>query len=231
MVKIKHIIFLAVFTTSFAIQVASGQALIALLFGKKITSTRLHVGIIVGASGSYLENASGEQPRYGFAIGAYTTYDLNTNWQLAMDIIMKSPKGANAIYYENSFKAPDAPELVGEEFTRKIVYMSFSPMIRYRFTPSFGIAVGPYGAIRTVAKDIYEKGTDNGKLSYTYNAKDDIHRIDGGATFDIQYTLMKGKGIRLNAQYNLGLGNIYKGDMRGKNRQFLVAVGIPIGAR
>ncbi|MBV7529731.1 outer membrane beta-barrel protein [Chitinophaga sp. sic0106] len=228
--KIKTTVLLTIVSFFMTVPAVSGQALIALLFGKKITSTRLHVGIIVGASGSYLENASGQQPRYGFAIGAYTTYDLKGKWQLAMDIIMKSPKGANAIYYDNSFKAPDAPELVGEEFTRKIVYMSFSPMIRYRFTPSFGIAVGPYGAIRTVAKDIYEKGTDNGKLSYTYNAKDDIHRIDGGATFDVQYTLMKGKGIRLNAQYNLGLANIYKGDMQGKNRQFLVAVGIPIGA-
>lgn len=41
---------------------------------------------------------------------------------------------------------------------------------------------------------------------------------------------MKGKGLRLNAQFNLGFINIYKNtDMSAYNRQVLVAVGIPIG--
>ncbi|MFB6454038.1 outer membrane beta-barrel protein [Chitinophaga sp. Hz27] len=212
-------------------QEGKAQALIALVFGKKITTTRLHVGIMVGLAGSYLEDATGQQPRYGFAIGAYTTFDLKNNWQLAMDIIMRSPKGARQLRYENSFQPPDDNQLVGQDFNRLITYMSFAPMIRYRITPSFGVAVGPYGAIRTNAKDVYVKDTDNGELSYIFKTKHDIHRIDGGATFDIQYVLMKGKGLRFNAQYNLGLGNIYKNDLQGKNRQFLVAVGIPIGAR
>lgn len=73
-------------------QVVHGQALIALLFGKKITNDRLKLGIVLGASSSWIDHASGQQPRYGFAIGAYTTYDINTHWQFAMDIIMKSPK-------------------------------------------------------------------------------------------------------------------------------------------
>ncbi|NIG54935.1 outer membrane beta-barrel protein [Chitinophaga sp. Cy-1792] len=220
-----------IFLLTLGYQSLQAQALIALVFGKKITTTRLHVGIMVGLAGSYLEDATGQQPRYGLAIGAYTTYDLKKNWQLAMDIIMRSPKGARQLRYENAFQPPDDDQLVGQDFNRLITYMSFSPMIRYQFTPSFGLAVGPYGAIRTKAKDEFQKGTENGELTYTHNTKDNIHRIDGGATFDLQYVLMKGKGLRFNVQYNLGLGNIYKDDLQGKNRQFLVAVGIPIGAR
>ncbi|CAL1518673.1 hypothetical protein MMC2321_02417 [Chitinophaga sp. MM2321] len=211
---------------------ASGQALIALVFGKKITNSKLHLGIYLGASSSWIDGASGQMPRYGFAIGAYTIYDLNTHWQLAMDIVMRSPKGAKQLRYENSFVVPDDAALIGEDFNRLLTYMSFTPLIRYKLTPSWGIAAGPYVAARTKAKDIYGKDTENGTLYYYYNSKKDIHLADAGASFDIQYILMKGKGMHINAQFNLGLTNFYKDkNTHAYHRQILLGVGIPIGNR
>jgi hypothetical protein len=211
-------------------QAAQGQALIALLFGKKITNDRLKLGIVLGASSSWISDASGQHPRYGFAIGAYTTYDMNAKWQFAMDIIMKSPKGARDIRYENTFITPDDPQLVGTEIDRLVTYLTVAPLMRYKFTPSFGVAVGPHLGARVRASDTYEKSMDQGTLSYKYNSKEHIHLADFGATFDVQYTLMKGHGLHLNAQFNLGLVNFYKDtDGNGYNRQVLVTVGIPIG--
>lgn len=221
---------LVVFLLLIGCQSLKGQALIALLFGKKITNDKLKVGIILGASSSWLENATGQRPRIGFAIGAYTSYDFNDKWQGVLDIIMKSPKGAKDIRYENTFITPDDPQLVGTEIDRNITYLTVAPLIRYKFSPSFGIAAGPHLGARVTARDTYQKGMDQGELSYRYNSKDYTHLADAGATFDIQYVLMKGKGLRLNAQFNLGLVNIYKNtNMHAYNRQVLLTVGIPIG--
>lgn len=220
---------LIVFLLLMGCSALKGQALIALLFGKKITNDRLRLGIILGGSSSWM-NAPGERPRIGFAIGAYTSYDFNDKWQGVMDIIMKSPKGARDIRYENTFITPDDPQLVGTEINRNATYITVAPLIRYKFTPSFGVAIGPHLGARTRTQDIYEKDMDQGTLSYKYNSKDHFHLADVGGTFDIQYVLMKGKGLRLNAQFNLGFINIYKNtDMSAYNRQVLVAVGIPIG--
>lgn len=210
----------------------SGQALIALVFGKKITTQRLHMGIYLGASGSWLQHATGQQPRIALAVGAYTAYDLDKHWQLELDIIMRSPRGANQLRYENAFAAPEDTLMRGVAFDRKLTYITFSPLLRWRLSPSFGIAAGPQLAVRTVAKDIFKREMERGTLSYNYDSRDDIHRFDAGAVFDLQYVLMKGKGIRLNLQFGLGISNPYKPEGReGRSRQLLLGAGIPIGSK
>jgi hypothetical protein len=211
---------------------AQGQALIALLFGKKVTNNRLHLGIYLGGSSSWLTNAAGQMPRFGFAIGAYTTYDLTTKWQLAADIIMKSPKGAKNLRYSNSFVIPDDQNFIGQELDRRYTYLSFAPLVRYNLTSSFSLAAGLYLAGRIKAKDIYHVEMENGKSAYTYNARSETHLADVGGVIDLQYVLMKGKGVRLNAQTNIGFINSYKNtDTRSVNRQVLIGIGIPIGKR
>ncbi len=118
---------------------SAAQALIALVFGKKLTTDRLHIGIYLGASGSWLQNATGQHPRVALAVGAYTAFDLNKDWQLELDIIMRSPRGADRLRYENAFVAPEDSMLVGSELDRKLTYITFAPLIRWRISPSFGI--------------------------------------------------------------------------------------------
>lgn len=209
---------------------ANAQALIALVFGKKLITDRLHIGIYLGASGSWLQNATGQQPRTALAIGAYTAFDLSKRWQLELDIIMRSPRGADALRYENAFQPPEDSSLVGAEINRKLTYITFSPLIRWRISPSFGIGAGPQVAVRTVARDIFERDMEHGSLQYNYNSRHDVHRLDAGAVVDLQYVLLKGKGIRLNLQMGWGLTNIYKREGEpGRSRQLLLGAGIPIG--
>lgn len=230
MVKCIVISLCLAFGGMLAPKAAAGQALIALVFGKKLTSDKLHIGIYLGSSESWLQHATGQHPRAALAIGAYTAFDLAEHWQLELDIIMRSPRGANRLRYENYFQPPEDSMLAGSEFDRKLTYITFSPLMRWRISPSFGIAAGPQIAVRTVARDIFHSERENGTLSYTYDARDDVHRLDAGAAFDVQYILMKGKGIRLNLQFGLGLTNLYKREgYSGRSRQILLGAGIPIG--
>ena len=208
------------------------QALIAVLFGGKIKNQHIKLGVLVGATGSWITETESQQPRIGVALGAYTAYVLNEKWEVCMYIVAKSPKGGKSINYENSFIVPEDTALVNTSFNRWITYINAAPVIRYKLTPSFALALGPQVAARARSTDIYEHSTDQGKLSYHYNSKDYIHRLDAGAVFDAQYTMMKGKGMRLNLQYYWGLTNLYKDNpagLRGSNQQFILSVGIPIG--
>ncbi len=81
-----------------------------------------------------------------------------------------------------------------------------------------------------MARDIFNRDMEHGSLSYTYGAKSDIHRLDGGGVLDLQYILLKGKGIRLNLQMAWGFSNLYKPEGEtGRSRQILLGAGIPIG--
>lgn len=213
-------------------QTVRSQALIAILFGGKVKNEHLSFGVVVGATDSWISGADAQKVRISLGIGAYTAYNINAKWEACMYIVAKSPKGSRDLAYDNSFVVPEDTALEGTNFKRFVTYASAAPLIRYRISPSFAVAAGPQGSLRLKATDIYEHDSDQGTLSYKYDSKHYIHRIDGGAAFDVQYTLMKGKGMRINLQYYWGMGNIYKENpagVRGKNQQLLLSVGIPIG--
>ncbi|MGX5820356.1 outer membrane beta-barrel protein [Chitinophaga lutea] len=212
---------------------ASAQALIALLFGGKMKNDKIKLGIYLGASSTWITEAEGQRVRPGLAIGAYTAYIMNPKWELCMYLIMKSPGGARSLRYDQSFAAPGDSTLVGADFSRFMTYIHVSPVIRYKFSPSWSVALGPQLAGRLRAKDTYSEDIGEGTSSFTYNTRDYISLIDVGMTTDLQYTLMKGNGIRLDIQYNMGFINIYndKSPFRGMNRQLMFGVGIPIGRK
>ncbi|RPD40688.1 hypothetical protein EG028_11665 [Chitinophaga barathri] len=214
-------------------QAASAQALIALVFGGKIKNDNIKLGIYLGGSGSWITDGDGQQPRIGLAFGAYTVFKLKPKLDLCMYIIMKSPKGAKQLNYTERLVQPADSGLVGADLNRNFTYINISPILRYNITPSFALGFGPQLAGRMHAKDNFTRDVNDGTLMYMHNVKDYIKLVDAGLTFDMQYTLMKGEGLRLNLQYNMGLFNIYNGEsgLNGQNRQILVGVGIPIGRK
>lgn len=224
-------IMLCCFILLGCVQQASAQALIALVFGGKMKNDKIKLGIYLGASGSWITEAEGKQVQPGLVLGAYTAYILHPKWELCLYLIMKSPKGARQIRYNQLLSAPGDSTLTGADINRSFTYMNASPLIRYKLSESWGIAAGPQLAARVRAKDTYTKDVGEGTSSFTFNAKKYIKLVDVGLAFDLQYTLMKGKGIRLDLQYNMGLMNIYndRSALSGKNVQLVFGVGIPIG--
>lgn len=214
-------------------QAASAQALIALMFGGKIKNDNIKLGVYLGGSGSWITHADGQQPRLGLAIGAYTSFRLKPKLDLCMYIIMKSPKGARQLNYTERLVQPGDSALVGADLNRTLTYISISPLLRYNITPSFALGFGPQIAGKFHARDNFTRSVSDGDLSYARNVRDYIKLVDAALSFDAQYTLMKGEGLRLNLQYNHGIFNIYNGKsgLNGQNRQILVGVGIPIGRK
>ncbi len=215
------------------VHTVNAQALIALMFGGKIRNDNIKLGIYLGASGSWITHGDGQQPKIGLAVGAYTSFRLKPKLDLCMYIIMKSPKGARQLNYSERLVQPGDSALVGADLNRSLTYITISPLLRYNITPSFALALGPQLAGKFHARDNFSRSVSGGELSYGYNVRDYIKLVDAGLSFDLQYTLMKGEGLRLNLQYNMGLFNIYNGKsaLNGQNRQLLAGVGIPIGRK
>ncbi|MFL9837016.1 outer membrane beta-barrel protein [Flavobacterium sp. ST-75] len=209
---------------------ASGQAVIALFFGDKISNDKVSVGLYFAGQSSYITNTNNSKNANGLAIGAYTDIKLKGNWMISNFMSFKSPKGLKEIplNYEiipNGIYSPNAT------IHRKLVYFEIVPLLRYKFTPSFSVALGPQFGVRIGAKDFYIDERDDGSTeTVEYKTKDYLHRFDAGFAADIQYVLKEGNGIHLNLRFCSGLTNIYKSNVpfTGVNQYFHFGVGIPI---
>ncbi|HEY4323456.1 MAG TPA: hypothetical protein VGN20_05705 [Mucilaginibacter sp.] len=208
----------------------SGQAILALLFGKNIKNDNLTLGIHVALQPANLTNTPGADFHTGISFGAYTNVKLSDNWTLSNYFIFKSPRGATSIPQAYQIQ-PDVPIAADAKLTRKLTYMEISPLMRYSLTTGLSVAAGPQFAIRTVAKEIYELTLpDGGEETLIYHLRDKYALIDVDVAADVQYAFLKGQGIRLNLRFSQGLVNIYKDEipLNAKNYYFQFGVGIPI---
>ena len=216
----------------FAVQ---SQALIALLFGDKLKSDKIKMGLFIGEQSSYILGAHtvGFRPNLSFTIGAYIDVKLEKNekWILQNYIVFKAPKGAAGLDIEKE-KLSFNPLLDDNMnmIKRNITYFQFTPVMRYCFTPSWSIGLGPYVGLRMLARDTYSNRTDNGVLNYRLRVTKVFSLFDFGTALDFQGRLMKGKGLQINLRYEQGLINIYKKkfDKKGFNMAFHLGVGIPM---
>lgn len=215
-------------------EVVRGQALIALLFGKKIVSPRLSMGLELGLQESTISNIPSWRPRSSFAIGAYTDIQmgkLGGPWSASIYMLFKSSKGVNHISLDRAVTEVPAGATDELHVNRRFTYFEILPFARYEIRKALYVGFGPDLAIRTIAKEEYEGREDRNTLLYTVNAKDYFNPFDLGVAFSVQYRLRQGKGIKLSMHYAQGLINIYRNtDQRGVNCELHLGVGIPIGA-
>ncbi|WP_259067743.1 PorT family protein [Mucilaginibacter sp. X4EP1] len=209
---------------------AHSQAVLALLFGNKVSNPNLSLGIHVGLEMSNLTNTPGANVLPGLALGAYTNIKFSSKWSLSNYFIFKSPRGAASVPLAYQIQ-PNVPDAEAANLRRKLTYLEISPLPRYNFTPELSLAAGPQFAIKVVSKDIYKSTlTDGGQETLVYNLKDNYNWLDVDAAADLQYAFYKGNGVRLNLRFSQGLTNIYndKVPFNAKNQYFQIGVGIPI---
>lgn len=217
------------------------QALIALVFGKKLTNDRTELGLVLGAQGSFIYGGDSGIPKIGFAIGAYTDIKLghDDRWSLYNFMVFKSPKGATRMPENQTLATDIDPSLDGVTIKRSITYFEIVPLLNRKLSPSWSFGVGPMLAFRFMAKDTYdlvrrdEDGKRIGDLNYTYRVSDDIRPADVGLVVNGEYRFMKGKGMRLSLRYAQGFINPYRPStgLNGLNADIRLGMGIPIGVR
>ncbi len=120
----------------------------------------------------------------------------------------------------------------GGTVSTKLRYFNVPVMMKYQFMNHIytkaGIQLGLMNKAFDEFSNSYESEED---LKYERKTKDLYHPLDGGLAFGVGYRLIGGNGMKLGAQYYLGLIDIVVDDTSPAqmNRAFYFNVGIPIG--
>ncbi len=221
--------------TGMAPVTANSQALIALVFGKKLETDRLKLGLFIGEQGSMITgaNTTAFRPNLSFAVGAYTDIKIGKTdkWLLQNYLVFKSPKGASGLDVDSEALTTDPQILANMDMIeRDITYFQITPVMRYCFNRTWSLGAGPYMGFKMAGNDIYSAEEDDGNLSYKMKMKEKFTTVDFGFAFDVQCRLMKGNGLQLNLRYEQGVVNIYRSDtgLKGRSMAFHIGLGIPI---
>ena len=221
------ILFLGICT----VQSLKSQALLALFFGDKITSDKISVGLYLAAQSSSISNIDDAKDGIGLSIGAYTDFKLSPKWSITNYLSFKSPLGMREVPLQyqvvNNAMYPE-----GSTIKRSLLFFELNPLMRYHFTPSFSMGVGPDFGIKLKAKDYYIYDQPDGSTNTVeYKVKDYFTMCNFGFSGDLQYAFQQGKGLRFNVKYNQGITNIYKSGtgQDGHSSYIHFGVGIPIG--
>lgn len=215
---------------------ANSQALIALVFGKKLETDRIKLGLFLGEQGSMITgaNTTSFRPNLSFAVGAYTDIRIgkaDSKWMLQNYLVFKAPKGGSGLDIDSEALTDDPQVLANTDMIeRNITYFQITPVMRYCFTPVWSVGVGPYVGFKLAGNDIYSAKEADGDLSYKMKMTKKFTTVDFGFAFDVQCRLMKGNGLQLNLRWEQGTVDIYrKGTgLTGRNMAFHLGLGIPI---
>ncbi len=215
------------------------QALIALVFGKKISTDRVQVGLFLAEQNTWITNSGVGVPNVGLAIGAYTNLELGkfgaNGWRFENYMVFKTPGGGHGLDMDQAF-ADASITTDYTKFNRKITYFEITPIMRYDITNSWAVGMGPVLEARIIAKDIYSKKDDTGSYEYTQKINSYINPIAFGICADLEYRLMGGDahGLKFNLRYTQGLTHVYKSSANitnGQNIMVHIGVAIPIVAK
>ncbi len=215
---------------------AQAQALIALVFGKKISNDKLEMGLFVGPQGGILTGTSTLRPAIGLAIGAYTDVklDKNNHWSFINYFVFKSPMGGVQLPFDQSVYPDLNPDISTNniDIERRLTYIDISPTLRYHFNVSWSLGLGAMIGFRLKATDTYHDPIKGGDLMYKYTVTDYTNLFNAGIAIDAEYIFMHGKGLRLSARIEQGFINIYKEStgLHSFTNMFNIGVGIPIRA-
>ncbi len=208
------------------------QVLIALVFGDKLNNGKIEVGIQLAAQGFQFTGID-DKADVGFSFGAYLDVKLSNRLTIANYFMFKSPKGGRNIPEEYWFDR--SVEISGNDISMKrhLSYLELTPMLRYNLSSAWSVSAGPQLALNTKATDIYQEKTDDGTLTYRRHIRDHITLMDAGLAIDVQWRLMKGKGMRINVRFAQGFINTSKDgeQIKIQNQTFQIGAGIPIGGK
>jgi hypothetical protein len=219
---------------------AASQALLAILFGDKLSTETFQMGMNIDLGWSGVSSIDGSSLKRAFSFGAYGEFKLSDHWRLQPELTIKTPGGAQGLAYGD----PAVPfELIGDSLvddavlngsvTRSAGYVSLPVLLKYVAGP-IGIGAGGQVGYMTRANDRLESDVLQGQLQLEQDVTDALNRWDGGLVFSLEYALkpsLQMRSMRINAKYYLGLADTVK-DNPGdavKNSILFVGLDIPVG--
>jgi hypothetical protein len=210
---------------------ASGQVLIALLFGDKLNTGKIEFGLDGGLNLASMGGVDQSGYLKAFNLGFYFDIKLaNPSWMIHTGVLVVSTMGADGVpVYSLDDPELDA-EFDGGSVTRKLSYFNVPIMIKYRSAHRFHAEGGIQLGLMYGAEDVFMN--TGGDLTYTTKIKDQYHPLDAGAVVGVGYRLLGANGITLSMRYYFGFIDVLIDDAvpAQYNRSIYFTAGIPIGA-
>jgi hypothetical protein len=230
--KTKRALFAVLFLLT--CRMASGQVLIALLFGNALNSGKVEFGLDGGVNWVTMSGVDRAGTLTTWNLGFYFDIKLkNPAWMVHTGVIVKSWMGADHLPVYSLNDSELDGEFSGGSVTRKLYYFNVPVMIKHKFGKQFFAEGGLQLGLLHKAVDVFNNQVpDGGKLSYKLDIEDQYHRLDAGVVVGIGWRLLGGNGMNIGVRYYQGLADIAKDDSapRQYNRSIYLTVGIPIGA-
>ncbi len=197
-----------------------------------LNSDKFELGINLAGNLQTVTGWEGASNRFAIGFGIYGTIKLSDKFSLQPELLFKDPRGAAGLPPETFGNANLDPLLANSTATVKLAYVSIPVIIKYTVTPKLSLGFGPQIGILSSAKKVYVAEVyDPEDLTFKEDIKSDINDLDLALAFNLEYKLLKKKGIHIGLRYYLGLTDIVK-DNTGdpvKNSVFQINLGIPIG--
>jgi len=216
---------------------AQSQVLLALLFGDKLQSEKLSFGLNLGSNITTLSNIEEANYKPSFTLGLYFDIKLKREqWSIHPGVDIKNTFGAHKINpYEIGI--PELDSLLASSLVHRKFKMIYVPAtVRYTTPSGFGLEGGIQVGLLTRADDIFTRkdlNTKKDELTYRVKNSKSYHRIDFGFRGGLFYKLPKGRGVFINANYQVGMVDMPKENPGKPNRNmgFQVNVSIPVGVK
>ncbi|UTW61555.1 PorT family protein [bacterium SCSIO 12741] len=223
---------LVVLVLVFMVKLASGQILIALLFGDKLNSEKVEFGLNVGLNGSSLDYFQ-DHYRFGANFGLYFNLKIKEKIWFSPSIMMLYPAGgARLSPYPTGDTILDQ-SLNEATVRRDLRYLSVPLLFRAYYYKGFYAELGPQFMLLTSATDHFEQSGEIGKLQFDRDIIDSMNRFDGGICIGLGYKVPRKDGMTFGGHFYYGASNIYKDSSFADHRNTLFSfhLGIPIGAK
>jgi len=207
-----------------------------LLFGDKLNSDGLEFGLEAGMNMSTISGLETKNYLNTFNLGFYFDIRIKNQWSVYTGVLVKSSLGIKKLT-DNDMKTLDAKiytdvnstNLIGT-YRQKMEYFLVPVFLKYKFKNHIYIETGPQFGL--MYKSWIEFNTDidgyDGILK-EYN-REDINKIEVGATIGVGYKLLKGTGWTIGLKYYYGFVDVYKNISNTKNSSLFIKLNIPIGA-
>ncbi|UCH84305.1 MAG: PorT family protein [Candidatus Latescibacterota bacterium] len=211
---------------------ASGQVLIGLLFGDKLSTETFHLGVDVGLNLSNLSGIDGTGVKPGLIFGLLGEWRFADNFYLQPELLPFYKVGANKMPPPGSLDDPPIGELVEDKsYSRRMNYFAIPIIVKYALMEQkLHLGLGPQIGFLSSATDTYE-GVVTNKITVDQNVEDTLNGTDAGVVFHAEYKFRGQYGMSVAARFYLGLTDTIK-DNPGDavyNRVFSLLASIPIG--
>jgi len=213
---------------------ASGQILLVLLFGDKLSNENLQVGIKLDRAFTSLTELDGADVRSGWAFGAFAEVPLSGQWSLQPELTLTTPGGAKTFVGDPTGDT-DLDGLFSEvSVTRKLAYSNLVLPLKVN-AGRFAIGVGPQFSYLRSAMDVYE-GLVTGEDQFTLESDvvETFNRWDVGVTAKVEFFLKPERGMqspRIHVAPTFGFTDLVVNNAGSavKNWGISIGVGIPVG--